>query len=397
MDENASAAADRKCASVIELARRLVRLPSRGGLDDYGPVLAAVESWLAGRALPHRRLHDPDGALVGIVVEVPGARPGRWWTLDACLDTAPFGDEGAWSFPPTSGEVVGPWLLGRGAADSKLAAAMFCHIAADVRDEAGDTHGGLAVLLDVDEHTGAFGGARAYLADPRAPRPAGVMIGYPGPDELVVGGRGLWRARLHVHGTAGHSGSRATVLGAISRAAHLVGLLDGAELPLPGPASLFPLPPKLTVTAVHGGDGFSVTPDLCVIHVDVRLTPDFDAHDAEALVRRAVDDLDEALPGPRGTDVQPVAAWPPFQLRPDEEPAAALLAAARAVGLAPRPKTAGPSNIGNLLAGEGIPATAGFGVRHEGLHGTDERADLTDLPLVYAAYHGAVRSLLAAP
>ncbi|MFD3486177.1 hypothetical protein [Streptomyces sp. NPDC058665] len=86
---------------------------------------------------------SPGGELVGLVVEIAGPAPGVWWALDACVDTAPFGDESSWTFPPTSGDVKDGWLLGRGAADSKLAAAMFCHIAADNYAQAG----GLAVRV----------------------------------------------------------------------------------------------------------------------------------------------------------------------------------------------------------------------------------------------------------
>lgn len=93
-------------ASVIELAQELVRRPSRGGIDDYGPVLGVLEDWLTARDLPHRRLHDDAGSLVGLLVEIPGGRPGPWWTLDACVDTAQYGDENAWSFPPASGDVA---------------------------------------------------------------------------------------------------------------------------------------------------------------------------------------------------------------------------------------------------------------------------------------------------
>ncbi|MBB4888345.1 acetylornithine deacetylase/succinyl-diaminopimelate desuccinylase-like protein [Streptomyces netropsis] len=150
------------------------------------------------------------------------------------------------------------------------------------------------------------------------------------------------------------------------------------------------------VTAFHSGQGFSVTPDLCELNVDVRTTPGFDAHDAETLVRKAVAELDAELPAPRPTGITPVASWPPFQLAPHEQPAAAVLNAAAAEGLAVRAKTAGPSNIGNLLAGEGIPATAGFGPAYEGLHGFDERARLAELPQVYAVYHRAVLDLLQA-
>ncbi|MEV4741607.1 M20/M25/M40 family metallo-hydrolase [Streptomyces sp. NPDC049555] len=382
-------------ASVVELGQDLVRVPSRGGIDDYGPVLSVVETWLGEHNLPHRRLHS-DGMLVGLLIEIAGGRPGPWWALDACLDTAPFGSESSWTFPPTAGDVVDGWLRGRGAADSKLAASMFCHIAAELRPRAQDLHGGLAVLLDVDEHTGGFGGARAYLSDPLAARPAGVMIGYPGMDEVVVGGRGLWRATITVHAHAGHSGSSRTVVGAISRAAHLVRLLDTADLPGADGASGFPLPPKVTVTSFHGGEGFSVTPDRCELNVDVRTTPAFDAHDAETLVRKAITELDAELPAPRPTDITSVASWPAFRLTEDEQPAAALIAATAGAGLQVRAKTAGPSNIGNLLAGEGIPATAGFGVPYEGLHGIDERAHLAELPTVYAIYRQAALSLLQA-
>ena len=87
---------------------------------------------------------------------------------------------------------------------------------------------------------------------------------------------------------------------------------------------------------------------------------------------------------------------PPYAL-PDGSPLrGALLQAAAGAGLAPAAKVAGPSNIGNYLAGLGIPATAGFGVDYRGLHGTDERIRLDSIPVVQAAYHQALLTLLHA-
>ncbi|MER5217330.1 hypothetical protein ABT063_44100 [Streptomyces sp. NPDC002838] len=99
-------------ASVVRLAQELIRRPSRAGIDDYGPVLAVLEDWLAAHDLPYRRLYDCPGALVALLVEVTGGRPGPWWALDACVDTAPYGDEAAWSFAPACGDVVDGRLLG---------------------------------------------------------------------------------------------------------------------------------------------------------------------------------------------------------------------------------------------------------------------------------------------
>lgn len=68
-------------ASVTELAQELIRRPSRAGIDDYGPVLGVLEDWLTDRAVPHRRLYDNAGELVGLLAEIPGggrASGGRW-------------------------------------------------------------------------------------------------------------------------------------------------------------------------------------------------------------------------------------------------------------------------------------------------------------------------------
>ena len=116
--------------AVVKLTRELVRVPSRGGIDSYDPVLACMTAWLGERGLRCRRLAGPGGTTVALMCEVGGSRPGPRYVLDACLDTAPFGDEAAWTFPPTSAEITGGWMHGRGSSDSKAGAAIFVHFAA---------------------------------------------------------------------------------------------------------------------------------------------------------------------------------------------------------------------------------------------------------------------------
>jgi succinyl-diaminopimelate desuccinylase len=135
-------------------------------------------------------------------------------------------------------------------------------------------------------------------------------------------------------------------------------------------------------------------PDVCTVKVDVRLTPAFDAIAAEALLRSVAAEVDAAWPGAEPTRIQVTMCWPPYRLGDDLPLQTALLAAARQVGLSPAAKIAGPSNIGNYLAGLGIGATAGFGVEYRGLHGTDERIRIDSIPPVQAAYHQACLALL---
>ena len=325
-----------------------------------------------------------------------GRDPVPRWVLDACVDTAPFGDLDRWAHPPTSGTIADGWLHGRGAADSKVGVAIFCHVAARLADD-GDRErmkGSLVVLLDADEHTGRFGGARAYFDHDNHPRPVGgVMIGYPGFDKLVVGSSGVFRAEMRVHGVAAHSGSRHASPNAVVKAAALVNLLDGVDLPADGGGD-FPMRPQLTVTRIGGGHGYSIVPDLCVLNLDIRTTPAFDAQAADSLLRTVAADLDRRWAGTPATEILTDTNWPPYVLDRYQVLRTTLVETATALGHQVEPKISGPSSIGNYLAGLGVPATAGFGVAYKSLHATDERIDLTTIPLVEATYLGTTRCLL---
>jgi succinyl-diaminopimelate desuccinylase len=393
--QDLQADADTDYPSVMRLLTALVQTPSRGGIDDYTAVIGIVETWLRDSGLEPQVLTGPTGP-VAVLCDVHGTRPGPHYVLDACLDTADLGDESAWAHPPFSATVEDGWLCGRGTSDSKAAVAIFCHLAARLAAAPDAFQGTLTILFDLDEHTGGFAGIRSYLETPASADVAGVMIGYPGLESIVIGGRGFLRARATVFGTADHSASRrAEVCNAVAKAARLVDLLGEVV-----PTELDPdfgLPPKLTVTSIRGGTSgvYSVVPDRCDLEVDVRLTNAFDIDTAWKLLAAAVADIDAAHPAPRGSQLErTVQAWPPFRLPSDHPLPAALAAGARAVGLDPSPVVAGPSNIGNLLASRGIPATAGFGVRYRNLHATDEAIEIATIPATQAAYHHTVLTLL---
>jgi len=162
--------------SILELARALVRIPSRAGQDPSEPAITTARAWLHDHDVPTSVLGS-DGAPVAVLAMIEGARQEPAYCLNACLDTAPFGDESAWKHPPASGHVEGGWLHGRGAADSKMAVAIFAHLAAELNARADKRQGRLAVLFDCDEHTGGFAGAKTFLA--HHPNLAGAMIGTP--------------------------------------------------------------------------------------------------------------------------------------------------------------------------------------------------------------------------
>ncbi len=375
--------------SIVALAAELVRLPSRGGTDSPQPVLATLARWLAANGLQPLPLRDADGAWVGLHLRWLAPEPGPIVCLDACIDTAPFGDESRWSRPPASGAVADGRLWGRGAADSELGAAILAHVVRDLVQRGAVRRGGFDLLLDADEHTGGFGGARSYLAALER-KPDRAVLGYPDNRELIRGSRGFHRVRLTVAGRAGHSGATGgDAINAIGRLARLIAAIEAAPLP-DEPVGAFSFGPKVTVTAVEGGEGFSVVPDRASCSLDIRLTPGFDQAAAIRWLAGLVD--------PQKTKIETVESWPPY-IVPEHDrfvqafQSAGSAAFARDIPLA----VCGPSNIGNLFAAHGIPTICGLGVTAENVHGTDECALLASVPEAYRGYFEGVKRFLQGP
>lgn len=376
--------------SITRLASSLVATPSCGGHHSPDPVLGLAHDWLADNRLRPRLLADAAGKPVAVLVEIAGAAPGRVLCLDACIDTAPAGDVGQWTAPPFSAVVRDGRLSGRGAADSKAGVAILAHVARHVA-EAGLPRGTLHVLFDADEHTGRFGGVRAYL-DALARPPDAVSLGYPGNDCIVVGSRGFLRAKVHFAGKAVHSGAiERTGVNALNKAAAFTLKVSEAAFPDAHDAA-FAFGPAATVTHLEGGEGFSVVPDRATCHIDIRLTRAFDAATAQRWLEDIVHSVD------RQAGIETVDQWPAYLVAPDDPLVTSFAAAAReAFGRAVPTDVCGPSNIGNLLAARGVPTICAPGVGFANIHGADEWADIASFAPVYRMYCDAARRFLSRP
>jgi len=351
-------------------------------------VLGVIHDWLAENRLKPHFLRDAAGSEVAVLVEIAGATPGPVLCLDACIDTAPAGDLAQWTERPFSGAVHGRRLLGRGAADSKSGVAILAHVARHLA-ETGIPRGTVHVLFDADEHTGRFGGVRAYLEAIARP-PDAVSLGYPGNDCIVVGSRGFLRGRVHFAGKAAHSGEiERTGINALNKAAAFALKVAASTFPETHDAA-FPFGPAATVTHLSGGEGFSVVPDHATCNIDIRLTRAFDGAKAMRWLEETVQSVDG-----QGR-IERIDHWPPYLLDPDHALVRSFAAAAeRAFGRPIATDVCGPSNIGNLLSAQGVPTICAPGVSFANMHAADEWADIESIAPVHAMYCDAALRFLA--
>ena len=376
---------------IIDLAQRLVRIPSPDGCATFDPVIEAVGEWLDRNGLPWERLVDEEDRGVGVFLTMDSGLPGLSTCLDAPIDTATVSHEKEWQFNPFDGVIDEGRMHGRGAADCKIAVSIFCHLARELAACSLVRQGRLHVLFDADEHSGRFGGIRSVVEQHKIPLDF-VAIGYPGNDAVCYGARGFYRVTITCFGNEGHSGGkRPQGQNPLTKAAQIAVGLSAIQLPAESDPD-FAFGPRLSVTQIKGGDSFSTIPATAELKVDVRLTPGFTASDARRLIKQVVDDVDADMPGKAASEMSEVESRPAYKLDADCQPACILLDSARAeFGPKMGFKVCGPGNIGNYLAQQEIPSVCGFGVSFTNAHGKDESIDLSTISGVYRAYLNAVR------
>jgi succinyl-diaminopimelate desuccinylase len=380
--------------SIINLTKDLVRIPSRAGIDPMENIQDFLKGWLLEKGIPAHPLFDPEGNQIGLYLHVTSKNPGPAICLNACLDTAPFGDEEQWKYPPTSARIEDGFLYGRGAADSKVAVSIFSHLALKFQMEGTLPAGNLYIVFDADEHTGNFHGILSFLEVCKL-KPDAVLIGYPGNENLIVGSRGFLRAELSVFGKAAHSGSSSDLgNNAIYKMAKLMQDIQEKKLPRETDP-IFGIGPKVTVTEILGGQGYNLVPDRCTCKLDIRLTPNVDKNAMVHWMENLIKDFDGKYVGQKSTTMRWKESWPAFYTPVNSPLVESFLEAVTQIFKKEiKPTISGPSNIGNLLASKGIAALSGFGVSYAKIHAADEKIELESIAPVYEVYREVINRIM---
>lgn len=132
------------------------------------------------------------------------------------------------------------------------------------------------------------------------------------------------------------------------------------------------------------------------ISVDTRTVPSFEIEQSRATLVQTSTQMESQANGILSVHVHNQEAWPAFCLDQNHSLRQAMESAiAVEQGEASIPsKVSGPSNVGNLLAKFGVPATTGYGVAFEGIHATNESIDLTTIHSTLAVYLQAMQRLM---
>jgi len=368
---------------MVAFCKQLLQTPSVNGVHDERAVALVIA----------QQAHH-----LGLEAEVVGEYPQRpnvivsthtgvptGLLLVGHLDTVPAGDESAWTHPPFAGEQADGRLYGRGAIDTKggMTAALYALALLKQHPEA--LPNGRAQLICVpDEETGATGtlGIK-WLYDNGLLEGKGAIYAYSG-DQITLGHRGLLRYTLTCHGQAIHSGAaewqeRTAGANAITGMAKLLLELENLRFDYSTAPYFSEFRTVITPgTLIQGGTSINIVPDFCQAAIDIRLTPETNRQQIEALI----DDCTKRVSEERGvTFTRTVLNDASSAFTPAD---AAIVQVLESVvrdvkHKEPQRVVAGPSNEGYLLNDRGIPTICGFGPDGENFHAINEYVTIDSL------------------
>ncbi len=282
-----------QAADPVELAARLVRIPSHPGIErQEEAVVRSLTEWLAAHGI-ESSLDEVAAGRPNLLVTLDSGRPGRHLVLCGHTDTVPLNrdDPGV----GLSGEVRDGRLLGRGSVDMKGAVAAMAAAVVALEASGALEAGRVTLAAVVDEEMGGSGidhlVATGFSAD-------GAIVGEPSENRLLLGHKGLEWLEVRLAGASAHGGTPERGVNAIDAAARFLELVRSELVPRFTERE-HPLLGRPTINAgtIRGGDQPSTVAASCAIAMDRRSVPGEDYASMTAELGEILDRVAAEMPG----------------------------------------------------------------------------------------------------
>ena len=252
-------------ARIVELAQRLIRIPSYNPPGDEARIAQFAADWLQDTGLDPRLVPLEPGRS-SVVARVPG-RERRCIVLCGHLDTVGTDPE-AWRVPPLEGRIEGGRLFGLGSADMKGSVAVLMHVAARLVERGVVPPQDVVLALTADEEFG-YRGAATIAESGLIDDAELLVIAEPSAGHVYTGQKGELWIEVGFTGREAHGSTPELGINTILPAARFCTRLQEAMSSLPEAPGLGRT--TLNIGRFRGGRQVNIVPDRSSVELDVRV------------------------------------------------------------------------------------------------------------------------------
>lgn len=367
---------DNTTKQITEFTQELVATPSQNFIDSESGVANLVFEKLKSFGFNPEIVGPKEHPSVICHIKKENASKTIW--LESCLDTVPAGDATKWEYPPFEAKIVSNKMYGRGAADSKVAIALFCYLAKELSEDK-NFNASIFLGFDADEQTGNFTGVREVIK--HVPKADICILGYQGINEISIGARGWLRLKITTLGKSAHTGSRTNkginAIHSMGKIINAITSLDFGQKTEP----FFEFGSSLNISQINGGVAINIVPDKCEVNLDIRLLPSQTKEEILKTIKERLGDLKIQY---ELEELQHGQAY----LTDSNNPFVKKLqnTASKILGDEIPLVASGQGSVGNVISKLGTPIINAFGVESDNVHAPNEWINIDTIPKIFEIY-----------
>lgn len=259
-------------SEAVCLLKDLLAIPSVNGQNDEGAVARYLCRYMREAGL-EAQVQEIDETHANVIAVLKGEEktqkqqhPIVW---NGHLDTVPYGKREEWETDPAIPTERDGFLYARGASDMKSGLAAMVYALCAFARAGKKPKRTVRFLGTCDEERGGLG-ARRILEEGLLGQPEELLVGEPTGCRMGVAQKGCLWLELHISGRTSHGAYPEEGCNAIEAgfclAAGIRTFVEGHTHPVLGRSTA-------QITQITGGVAPNMTPDHCILLMDIRMTP----------------------------------------------------------------------------------------------------------------------------
>lgn len=278
--------------STINLLKEMIKIPSHKNVEwQEDKQVEFIADYLAEHQITDINLEYIEENRPNIIARIPGNNSGNNLLLNGHTDTIPPYNM---VIPPYKPEVKDGYIKGRGSVDMKGSLAAMISAMVIIAESNIDLDGDLIFAGVIDQEQRSLGSVKLIEDKIDADY---AIVGEPTDLRICHAHKGMEWYKIVIKGLSAHGSTPEKGQNTIYHGARIASEIEKLNLKLMARENSFVSPPTINVGVISGGDDPNIVPNITILEVDRRYTPDESRQDIYEEIERLLVKVNSTYPG----------------------------------------------------------------------------------------------------
>ncbi len=278
--------------STIDLLKEMIKIPSHKNVEwQEDKQVKFIADYLAEHQINDINLEYIEENRPNIIARIPGNKTGSNLLLNGHTDTIPPYNM---VIPPYTPEVKDGYIKGRGSVDMKGSLAAMLSAMVIISESNIDLSGDLIFAGVIDQEQRSLGSVKLIEDKIDADY---AIVGEPTDLRICHAHKGMEWYKIVIKGLSAHGSTPEKGQNTIYHGARIASEIEKLNFKLMARENSFVSPPTINVGVISGGDDPNIVPNITILEVDRRYTPEESRQNIYEEIDRLLAKVNSTYPG----------------------------------------------------------------------------------------------------